>query len=69
MQENYQKMDFTEENGFDTVYVMERPDAGGENSCRNEKSLRIRPVGRVFPDQRIYTGGKWQLDRGQCNPS
>ena len=23
MQENYQKMDFTEENSFDTVYVME----------------------------------------------
>ena len=29
-------------------------------SRMTEKEIEI-------PDQRIYAGGKWQLDRGQCN--
>ena len=66
VQENYQKMDFTEENSFDTVYVMERQMPVEKILAGMKKSLQIRPGGSL-PDQRIYAGGKWQLDRGQCN--
>lgn len=46
VQENYQKMDFTEENSFDTVYVMERQMPVEKILAGMKKSLQIRPVGQ-----------------------
>lgn len=48
VQENYQKMDLTEENSFDTVYVMERKMTVEEILAGMKKSLPTRPAGKSF---------------------
>lgn len=48
MQENYQKMDLTEENSFDTVYVMERKMTVEEILAGMKKIFADPSCGEVF---------------------